>query len=90
MGQLGIDAGLLSPKLLQTVRAVREREGRSPALSLNAERESDVGYHLIAKGRPLLEKNLHCRVSFRDRVFREHNSRAALAYVGSIVIVTAS
>jgi len=80
----------VTQRVVQTVRDARKRQGRSPMPSLKEERANDVGYHLIAKGRPLFEKSIQCRVSFKDRFFRAHASRTALAYVGTAVIVAAA
>ena len=52
-------------------------------------RESDPGYYLIGRGRRAFEKELHCRVPFRRRLFRINSRIGVMSYVGMIAVVTA-
>ncbi|MGB8840181.1 MAG: glucoamylase family protein [Aliidongia sp.] len=51
-------------------------------------RESDPGYHLIARGRRAFEKELGCRVPFRTRLFQLNSDLGVTSYVGMIAVVT--
>ncbi len=51
--------------------------------------ECDPGYHLIAKGRRALEKELGCRIPLGTRLFRLSSELGVISYVGMIALVTA-
>lgn len=54
------------------------------------DRSEDPGYYLISKGRPLLEKELGCRVPVKRWLLRVFLSGATPGYLATIVVVTAS
>ena len=59
------------------------------ALAGSPERHGeDLGYYLISKGRPSLERALGYRVSLRQRLTRAYMASATWSYLGSIAIVT--
>jgi cyclic beta-1,2-glucan synthetase len=62
------------------------------ALTLAGHRErggQDLGYYLISKGRPSLERALGYQLSRRQRLTRAYMASATWSYLGSIGIVTA-
>src|SRR5271165_3494670 len=54
-----------------------------------ASRERAPGYHLIAGGRPTLERTIGFRAPMRDRLVRSRTKIGIGGYVGSIIILTA-
>lgn len=84
--KLAVRSGLseleVTQRVVETARAARKRPG-------SLEHKGDIGYYLISRGRPLFEKSLRCRISFKNRFVRAYASRTALAYVSSILIATA-
>src|SRR3546814_12717987 len=54
----------------------------------DAERASDPGYHLIAEGRPALERRIGFRPSLRLWVSRFNMRLGIGGYIGAILLVT--
>jgi cyclic beta-1,2-glucan synthetase len=67
---------------------VAKRAIAAAGRAADSSRESDPGYHLIAKGRHAFEKELGCRVPLRTRLFRLNSSIGVMSYVGMIALVT--
>ena len=51
-------------------------------------RDRDPGYYLIAAGRPQLEQQLGCRISWTERLRRAYARSVTVGYLGSLVVVT--
>jgi len=65
--------------------AAAKRANKGP----DAQRQSDPGYYLLAKGRRAFEKELGSRIPFRTWLFRLNSNFGVTSYVGMIAIVTA-
>ena len=59
------------------------------AREASAERAGDPGYHLIAQGRPALERAIRFRPPARLRISRFNTRLGIGGYIGSILLVTA-
>ncbi|MGM0680546.1 MAG: cyclic beta 1-2 glucan synthetase, partial [Pseudomonadota bacterium] len=56
--------------------------------SNNTDRTAHVGYYLIDRGRPLLERAVGCRLSWKCRIARFCRQRSLLLYLGPILILS--
>jgi len=54
----------------------------------NTHRTAHVGYYLIDQGRPLLERAVGCRLSWKCRVGRASRQRRLPLYLGSILMLS--
>jgi cyclic beta-1,2-glucan synthetase len=73
----------------RALTAAKSAGGGSANQLSSMRREGDPGYYLISNGRSVFEKELHCRVPFRTRLFRLNSRLGVLSYVGMIAIVSA-
>ncbi|MBW6508860.1 MAG: glycosyl transferase [Desulfuromonadales bacterium] len=53
-----------------------------------SDRTAHVGYYLIDRGRPLLERATGCRLSWKCRVGRASKQRCLLLYLSSLLMLT--
>jgi cyclic beta-1,2-glucan glucanotransferase len=72
----------------RVVERAKPERPRSPGEPAGEDREADVGYHLISKGRPAFERALGFRPSLGSRLLRLYVARATPGYLGTIAVLT--
>ncbi len=88
--QLARQSGHEETEIAERAIAAAKRAGAASGEANSAAcRERDPGYHLIARGRRALEKELGCRVPFRTRLFRLNSDIGVTSYAVMIAVVTA-
>jgi cellobiose phosphorylase len=73
---------------LEVTRAAIDLARKSARESSSSDRSAHVGYYLIDQGRPLLERTVGCRLSWKCRVGRAGRRRRLLLYLGPILMLS--
>ena len=76
----------VAQKAAEMAEAVALADDIEPSLLI---RHSDPGYYLISDGRSALEKTLHVRVPWRERMRRAYIRLPTSEYLGTLALVTA-
>ena len=73
---------------LEVTRAAIDLARTVAQQSGSSDRTAHVGYYLIDLGRPLLERTIGCRLSWKCRIGRASRQRRLLLYLGPILMLS--